>query len=148
MKKILVVDDDLDICSLLQRFLSRNQFEVATAYSGHKALELLRQEKFDLVLSDYRLSDMDGKDLLPKIKEIHPNITVIVITAYSDVRVAVNIIKSGAFDYVTKPLLPDEILLTINKALEANGQRDQNTSTATQAGTAKVARKSNMHGRQ
>lgn len=122
MKKILVVDDDIDICNLLQRFLKKNDFDVATAYSGNSALSLLSNQPFDLVLCDYRLSDMDGRELITKIKEINPTAAIIIITGYSDVKVAVNVIRMGAYDYVTKPLLPDEILLTINKALEKAGK--------------------------
>jgi two-component system, NtrC family, response regulator HydG len=118
-RKILVIDDDVDICSLLQRFLNKSGFEVTCAYSAAKGIEAL-VDRFDLVISDYRLNDMDGKDLLMKIKEIQPHAPVIIITGYSDVKVAINVIKLGAFDYVTKPLLPDEILRTINKALESN----------------------------
>lgn len=126
-KKILVIDDDVDICSLLQRFLNKNGFEVTCAYSATKGIEALI-ERFDLVISDYRLNDMDGKDLLLKIREIQPHAPVIIITGYSDVKVAINVIKLGAFDYVTKPLLPDEILRTINKALENTSADDQDTS--------------------
>lgn len=117
-KKILVIDDDVDICSLLQRFLTKNGFEVTCAYSAYKGIDALI-DRFDLIISDYRLNDMDGKDLLLKIKEIQPHAPVIIITGYSDVKVAINVIKLGAFDYVTKPLLPDEILRTIHKAIDS-----------------------------
>lgn len=117
-KKILVIDDDVDICSLLQRFLTKNGFEVTCAYSASKGIEALI-DRFDLIISDYRLNDMDGKDLLLKIKDIQPHAPVIIITGYSDVKVAINVIKLGAFDYVTKPLLPDEILRTIHKAIDS-----------------------------
>lgn len=131
-KKILVIDDDVDICSLLQRFLVKNGFEVTCAYSASKGIEALI-ERFDLIISDYRLNDMDGKDLLLKIKEIQPHAPVIIITGYSDVKVAINVIKLGAFDYVTKPLLPDEILRTINKAIDSvdgeSGQSSQMVET-------------------
>lgn len=119
MKKILVVDDDIDICALLSRFLSKNNFEVATAHSGKKALEILKLNTFDVVLSDFRLGDMDGFEVLAKTRELNPEARVIIITGYSDIKIAVNLIKAGAYDYVIKPLLPDEIVHTINKALEA-----------------------------
>ncbi len=117
-KKILVVDDDVDICTLLSRFLGKNGFEVEQAYSGKAAMALLNAGRFDLVLSDFRLGDMEGTEILTEIKKISPTIPVIIITGYSDIRTAVNVIKSGAQDYVAKPIIPDEILHSIKKALQ------------------------------
>src|SRR5881398_2003855 len=68
-------------------------------------------------MTDFRLEDMDGKALLVKIKEKYPKVPVIIITGYSDIKTAVEVMKMGAYDYVTKPLFPDEILVTIRKAL-------------------------------
>lgn len=123
MKKILVVDDDKDMCFLLERFLSKHGFEVITTYTGKKALEALESNDIALVLSDFRLDDMDGKTLLEKIKTINPNLPIIIITAYSDVKIAVDVIKSGARDYITKPLFPDEILIKIKEALLPQSQK-------------------------
>ncbi|MBC7553246.1 MAG: sigma-54-dependent Fis family transcriptional regulator [Taibaiella sp.] len=117
MYNILVVDDDNDMCLLLSRFLSRNGYTVATANSGNEATEWLKKNKPSLVLCDFRLDDMTGTELLGKIKAAHPEALVIIITGYSDVKDAVEVMKLGAYDYVTKPLFPDEILLTIKKAL-------------------------------
>ena len=117
-RKILVIDDDNDMCLLLNRFLTRNGYEVSGANTGGAALEWMKKNTPDLVLCDYRLDDYTGMALLPKLKEVHPAAPVIIITGYSDVKDAVEIMKLGAFDYVTKPLLPDEILITIRKALE------------------------------
>ena len=118
-KNILVVDDDNDMCLLLNRFLSRNGYQVANANSGKAALEWMKKSVPDLVLCDFRLDDMTGAELLAKIKTMHPDALVIIITGYSDVKDAVEVMKSGAYDYITKPLFPDEILLTIKKALSA-----------------------------
>ena len=117
MANIIVIDDDTDICMLLHRYLSKKGFNVTTAYTGKSALEKIGTQVPDLVLCDFRLEDMDGSELLEKIKQNTPHVPVIIMTGYSDVRTAVNIMKLGAFDYVTKPLLPEEILLAINKAL-------------------------------
>lgn len=117
MSKILVIDDDNDMCLLLNRFLTRNNYDVATVNSGKAAIEWMKKNAPDLVLCDFRLEDMTGIDLLAKIKEAHPEAPVIIITGYSDVKDAVEVMKLGAYDYVTKPLFPDEILLTIRKAL-------------------------------
>lgn len=118
MKRILIVDDEVNIGLLLSKFLSRNGFEVKTATSGATALEILSAETFNLVLCDFRLEDTDGREMLKKIKLNYPRTGVIIITGYSDIKLAVELIKMGAYDYITKPLYPDEILNTINKAIE------------------------------
>lgn len=118
MKKILIVDDEINIGLLLSKFLTRNSFSVETATNGSAAMEYLSKDAFDLVLCDYRLEDTDGREMLIKIKESYPTTGVIIITGYSDIKLAVELIKLGAYDYITKPLYPDEILNTINKAIE------------------------------
>lgn len=124
MQKILIIDDDRDMCLLLKRFLTRHGFEVLEAYSGKKALELLESVEPSLVMCDFRLEDMEGNVLLGKIKERYPQVPVIIITGYSDIKIAVEVMKMGAYDYITKPLFPDEILVTIKKALEAATSQD------------------------
>lgn len=118
MKKILVIDDELDICMLLKRFLTKKEFLVETAQSGRKGLQLLEDFEPDLVMTDFRLGDSTGTDLLVTIKSRSPQIPVLVITGYSDIKDAVSVMKLGAYDYITKPLFPEEILVTVNKALE------------------------------
>lgn len=117
-KQILIVDDEVNIGLLLSKFLIRNGFEVTNAITGAAALDTMTKHTFDLVLCDYRLEDTDGREMLIKIKESYPTTGVIIITGYSDIKLAVELIKLGAYDYITKPLYPDEILNTINKALE------------------------------
>lgn len=118
MKKILIIDDEVNIGLLLSKFLTRNGFNVSTATTGSSAMEQLSREAYDLVLCDYRLDDTDGREILIKIKESYPKTGVIIITGYSDIKLAVELIKLGAYDYITKPLYPDEILNTINKAID------------------------------
>ena len=125
MSKILVIDDDRDMCLLLNRFLTRKGYDVLEFYNGKKSLEYMEHNKPSLVLCDFRLEDMDGSVLLHKIKDRYPSLPVIIITGYSDIKTAVEVMKSGAFDYVTKPLLPDEILITIKKALAAEAKPEQ-----------------------
>jgi len=117
MEKILIIDDDKDLCFVLKRFLSKHGFEVLEATTGKAALEILESVEPDLILCDFRLEDMSGSSILKKIKEKNPSVPVIIITGYSNIKTAVEVMKLGAMDYVTKPLLPDEILLTIRKAL-------------------------------
>ncbi len=129
MSKILVIDDDRDMCLLLNRFLTRKGYDVLEFYNGKKSLEYMEHNKPSLVLCDFRLEDMDGSVLLQKIKDRYPSLPVIIITGYSDIKTAVEVMKSGAFDYVTKPLLPDEILITIKKALAAEAKPEQAKAT-------------------
>lgn len=118
MQKILIIDDDRDMCLLLKRFLTRHGYEVLEAYNGKKSLEILEETEPSLVMCDFRLEDMEGNVLLGKIKDKYPHLPVIIITGYSDIKIAVEVMKMGAYDYITKPLFPDEILVTIRKALE------------------------------
>jgi two-component system response regulator HydG len=141
MNKILVIDDDVDMCLLLKKFLTKNGYEVTLAHSGKKALDILEQMEPNLVLCDFRLEDFDGKELLIKVKDKYPNTPVIIVTGYSDIKVAVDVMKLGAYDYVTKPLFPDEIILSIKKALAKAAAGDDNTtSTITLEEAKKVVR--------
>lgn len=119
-KKILIIDDDLDMCTLLSRFLEKKGYQTEVAYNGNKGLAKFNEEYFDIVLCDFRLGDKEGKDVLVKIKEARPKTIVIIITGYSDIKIAVDVIKLGAYDYITKPLIPDEVINVIEKALKAS----------------------------
>ncbi len=130
MHKILVIDDDLDICQLLRRFLTKNGFTTLVAGTGKDGLELLEKERPDLVMTDFRLGDMDGVEILTRARETSPDIPVIIITGYSDIRSAVNVMKMGALDYITKPLLPEEILHAVQKALNAGGTSERPAAQA------------------
>jgi two-component system response regulator HydG len=116
-KRILIIDDDLDMCLLLTRFLVKKGYEAEAAHNASKGLAKFAEGHFDIVLCDFRLGDKDGKDVLLKIKELNPQTIVIIITGYSDIKTAVDVIKLGAFDYITKPLIPDEVVNVINNAL-------------------------------
>ncbi|MGR3810606.1 sigma-54-dependent transcriptional regulator [Jiulongibacter sp. NS-SX5] len=142
MPKILVVDDDKDICLLMDRFLTKNGYEVETALSGMAGLKKLAEYKPDLLLSDFKLGDIDGSEVLKRAKELMPSLPVIIITGYSDIKVAINVMKMGAFDYVTKPLFPDEILLNIRKALKATTQ-EASTSVTKKSAAPKKKEKAN-----
>jgi two-component system response regulator HydG len=121
MKKILIVDDEISVCTLLTRFLSKNGYDAQSCTSGAEAMRLLKSEHFDIMLCDYHLQDINGKELFEKVQPLFPHIIVIFITGYADVRVAVDLIKNGAYHYLSKPLYPDEILKIINNAsLEGN----------------------------
>src|ERR1035437_2500529 len=116
-KRILIIDDDLDMCTLLSKFLCKKGYDTDAALSASKGIAKVANGFFDIVLCDFRLGDKNGKDVLVKIKELSPETIVIIITGYSDIKTAVDVIKMGAFDYITKPLIPDEVISVIEKAL-------------------------------
>jgi two-component system, NtrC family, response regulator HydG len=118
MAKILIIDDEKDLCLVLSRFLSKHGYEVLEAHKGKKALELINENVPDLILCDFMLEDMDGTSVLKAIKEINPSTPVIIITGFSNIKTAVEVMRLGAVDYIIKPLIPEEILLTIRKALD------------------------------
>ncbi len=118
MKKILIIDDDLDMCKLLSHYLQRKGFETDIAHTGSKGLAKVKDGAFDMILCDFRLGDMNGKEVLQEIKKINSAIIVIIITGYSDVKMAVEIIRHGGFDYITKPLIPEEVMNVIHRAFE------------------------------
>lgn len=130
MHKILVVDDEFDILSLLERYLTKHGYEVSTASTAGAALENLSESPKDLVITDFRLPDMNGLELLKKIKELSVDTRVIIITGYSDIRMAVEVIKYGAADYLTKPLYPEELLNLVKETL--NGKTDALSSGKTE----------------
>src|SRR5688572_1406208 len=124
MLRLLIIDDDKDICLVLSKFLTKNNYEVDVAHKGDDGLKLLRTHDYTLILCDYRLPDFTGVEMLRKIKLLQPAVAVIIITGYSDVRTAVETFRYGANDYVTKPLYPDELLLTIKETIAKNEKRN------------------------
>jgi len=117
MAKILVVDDELTILEVLKPLLRKGGHDVTVSNDGSVALQILKENIFDLMITDVRLPGIDGIALLHKSKELQSQLAVIVMTAYADVDNAVNAMKNGAFDYVTKPFKFDELMLTIDRAL-------------------------------
>ena len=115
---ILVVDDEPVQREMVSGFLKRQGFNVTSAESGEKALELFRQESFDLVLTDQKMPNMSGLDLLQAIRAINPETAVVLMTAYGSIEAAVSAIKGGATDYLTKPLNLNELLFRIRQAGE------------------------------
>ncbi|QQR88043.1 MAG: sigma-54-dependent Fis family transcriptional regulator [Flavobacteriales bacterium] len=118
---ILVIDDDQDLSMLLSRLLSKQGYTVSTASRGAVAKEQMAGKKFDLVLCDHRLPDTDAPQMLEHIRATSPGTQVIIITGYSEVRLAVELMRKGAFDYIGKPLYPDELLMRVQDALAADG---------------------------
>jgi two-component system NtrC family response regulator len=115
---VLVVDDEPKLCDLLASALGQNGIQVFTAGNGLHALTVLEREEIDLVISDWRMPGMDGPQLLAEIKQRFPQLPVIVMTAYSTVKNAVQSMRNGAYDYISKPFDIDELDITVQKALQ------------------------------
>lgn len=120
MPKILLIEDDISFCKLLEKFLIKKAYDVTIAFSAAEARLAIKKESFDLILTDLRLPDSDGIGLMAEIKTSYPQVPVILMTGYSDVNTAVKAIKNGAADYISKPFNPDEVLLVITNALKAS----------------------------
>jgi two-component system response regulator HydG len=118
MIKILIIEDDLTFSQILEGFLTRHKHEVVATHEVKKSLVLLDQQRFDLLLIDYRLPDGTGLDVLSHLREKGLFQPVIIMTSFNDVRTAVKSIQLGAFDYITKPVNPDELLMIINNAIK------------------------------
>ncbi len=114
---IIIIDDDVDICALLKRFFERKGYAVSTAFKAQEGLELIRVNSYDVLLTDFRLPDMDGLEVIKNVRKIKSDLPIIVITGYSDVAQAIKAIRLGAYEYVTKPIYPEEILLHAQKAI-------------------------------
>ncbi len=112
---ILVVDDDISHCTILQALLRGWGYNVALANSGRQALEQVREQVFDLVLCDVRMAEMDGIATLKEIKTLNPAIPVLIMTAYSSIETAVEALKTGALDYLIKPLDFDNLQSTLKR---------------------------------
>lgn len=125
MPKILIIEDDTAFCQMLQKFLTRKGFAVSTAYTIQEAEGLLETSTFEVILSDVRLPKGSGVTLLPEVKRRSPNTQVILMTGYAEVKTAVSAMKRGAFDYISKPFTPEEMLGVINKALQVGPARDK-----------------------
>ena len=117
-ERILIVDDEDGMRRLLGRVLTREGYDTSTVGSGVEALRLVANERFDLVVTDIKMPEMDGLQLLENLKEYEPSLPIIVMTAYGTIENAVQALRLGAYDYIAKPFETDEIKLTVAKALE------------------------------
>ena len=131
MNKILIIDDDRDTLSLLKGFFSKKGYEVSIAANGKKGLDLVRNNSFSVILCDFRLPDTDGLEMIQKIKILDDQVKIIIITGYSETKMAVEALKLGAIEYVTKPLQPDEILQIVKDASKDFNSKN-NSSTIDQ----------------
>ncbi|WP_372371009.1 sigma-54-dependent transcriptional regulator [Candidatus Uabimicrobium sp. HlEnr_7] len=117
MKKILIIDDEKSICQILSYVLEERGYKTRTAQTGADALQILKDECFDLVVQDLKLPDIEGLDLLKKIKNLYPELIIIVITAFSNWQIAVEAMRLGAFNYIRKPFDNENIVNIVRRGI-------------------------------
>lgn len=127
--KILVIDDDTSFCVMLKTFLQKKGYGVTNAFTAKEAEDAIKNQVFDVVLTDIRLPDSDGIQILKSIKEVSQKTQVILMTGYTDIKTAVSAMKMGAYDYVGKPINPDEILHTIEQSLKKQAEKPEAVSS-------------------
>ncbi|MBI3621823.1 MAG: sigma-54-dependent Fis family transcriptional regulator [Nitrospirae bacterium] len=118
MHNVLIVDDEPVQAGILGEILTHEGFDVTTHTQPAQALALAQRQSFDLVICDLKMPGMDGVELLRELRKIHPDLTVIIMTAYGTIETAVNAMRHGAFDYVTKPFSKEELLIAVQRAMK------------------------------
>jgi len=124
--RILIVDDEMIVCESFQRILKEEQYEVECALSGREALEKMKEDPFDIVITDLKMPGIDGMEVLRTFRKEYPDAIIIMVTGYSTVETAVEAMKLGAFDYIPKPFTPDEVSIVVKKALEKRNLQLEN----------------------
>lgn len=125
--RILIVDDEKDICEFLFRILHKDGYAPIVAHDGEAALEMIRLGMPDLVISDVRMSKMDGIELLRQAKECDPNLPVIIVTGFPGIDGAIQAMRLGAFDYLLKPIDTSDLMNKIQSALQNRAERIEET---------------------
>ena len=119
LQRILVVDDELDMLMLLRMIIEDNtDYEVETTNNPSEALKMVTKNDYDLVITDLKMPGMDGLELCDEVREIDPDLPLIIITAYGSLETADEAMKKGVADFITKPFRKDSILFTMNRVLE------------------------------
>lgn len=135
LSKILVVDDEESIREFFQIMLKREGYEVFTAANGKEGLEHLKKNPVDLIISDIQMPELSGLELLSKVREIDPEMVVMMITAFGSTEIAVEAMKRGAYDYIQKPFKIDEVKIIIRQALEKRSLKLENHQLKKELGT-------------
>ncbi|MFB6320185.1 sigma-54-dependent transcriptional regulator [Saccharicrinis sp. FJH54] len=125
MANILVIDDDVTFCMMLKTYLEKHKYKVTSVFSPATVKDLITKTFFDVVLTDLRLPDINGMDVIRLIKSITPKTQIIMMTSYANYNTAIQSIKEGAFNYIPKPFLPDEVLKLIEEAIETAKRDDE-----------------------
>ena len=123
MANILIVDDDVTFCLMLKTLLAKNNYQVSTVFSPVEVKKIIQEKFFEIVLTDMRMPDINGLELIGLIKKQSPKTQIIMMTGYADITTAIRSIKQGAFNYIPKPLNPDEVLNVIKEALSTGEQK-------------------------
>jgi putative two-component system response regulator len=126
--RILIVDDEEVICSILARRLTREGYACVTANDGREALRYFYKHPFSLIISDIKMPEMDGLELLKRVKATNPNMMVIVVTAFPDIDLAVEAMRLGAYDFIIKPADLDLVILSVKRALEKKRLEEEITA--------------------
>jgi len=145
MPNILIIEDDTAFCQMLQKFLSRKGYEVHTSFTAPDAKIKFEDFDFDVILTDLRLPDYDGIQLLTEIKENNNETQVILMTGYAEVGSAVKAMKKGAYDYISKPFTPDEIVMVIESALKAKPNEIETNKSMASSSTAETSLKKDVN---
>ncbi len=126
MKKILIIDDDDSLRRIIEYNLTEEGFETQVAASGEEGLAIFNKSHFDMVISDMRMKEIDGMEVLKQVKKRSPETIVIIITAYATIEKAVIAMKSGCYDYLIKPFSRDELILIVKKAFKVGDLEEEN----------------------
>jgi DNA-binding NtrC family response regulator len=125
--RILVVDDEMIVCESCKRILEEEGYEAETALSGKEAFEKMKEDPFDVVITDLKMPGIDGMEVLRTFRKDYPDSIIVMITGFSTVETAVEAMKLGAFDYIPKPFTPDEVAIVVKKAIEKKNLMLENT---------------------
>jgi DNA-binding NtrC family response regulator len=123
--RILFVDDDKDILTMVQQYLEMQGYDVTTVNSGLKALDLIKDEKIDIIFTDYKMPEFNGLELLAAVKQSNPEIEVIIVTGYGSMESAIQAMKFGSYDYLQKPFKLDHLKLIIDRIIEEKKVQDK-----------------------
>jgi DNA-binding response OmpR family regulator len=123
--RVLVVDDEENVRFTTAAILEQEGYEVETANDGREALEMAARSRYDLVLTDLRMDDMDGNTLLHEMQQRHPGIVTIVLTGYASIESSIDALRQGVYDYLVKPCMVEDLKRTVRRALEHREQRRQ-----------------------
>jgi DNA-binding NtrC family response regulator len=125
--RILIIDDEVDMLMLLRMIIEDNtDYDVETTNSSTEGIKLFREEDYDLVITDLKMPGLDGMDIFDEIKELKPEVPVIIITAYGSMETSDEALRKGVAEFITKPFRKDSILFTIRRVLELASVRREN----------------------
>ena len=116
-KQIVVIDDEKIVCNMVQRILAQEGYEVETFIDSTQALERIREKEFDLVITDLKMENIDGMDILKEVNQLYPEAKVIMLTAYATLDAAIDAIRESIFDFFPKPVKIEELKRSVKKAL-------------------------------